>query len=251
MERGGGAEVVAAAEAGIASVVDVAVRSADDEGRPQAEVAVAEAARRPMLRWLQYGFNAIAELNALLPIAFVHFDLRILLGDKVGVVERHEVAGARLRGVQAADGGEIEVVVVVVRYQYPVDGREVGDVDARGVDALGASKAKGAGAFRPMRVEQDVDAGGLDEHGGVADEAQAELLTQDALGGIVAQAVGGLTVPGAAFAVKAPLQDIPEGLAVVDTPRVEEAFAVKVVAGGQLWARAVGAAAGRQGGYGG
>ena len=85
----------------------------------------------------------------------------------------------------------------------------------------------------------------------MADEAQAELLAQDALGGIVAQAVGRLAVPSAAFAVKAPLQDIPEGLAVVDAPRVEEAFAVEVVAGGQLRASAVGAAAGRQGGYGG
>ena len=251
MQRGGGAEVFAAAEAGIASVIDVAVRGADDEGRPQAEVAVAQTARRPMLRGLQYGLNALAEPDALLPIAFVYFYLGILFGDEVGVVERYEIADARLRGVQAADGGEVEVVVVIVRYQYPVDGWKIGDVDARGVDALGAGKAKGAGAFRPMRVEQDVYACGLDEHGGVADEAQTELLARDALRGIVAQAVGGLAVPSAAFAVKAPLQDIPEGLAVVDAPRVEEAFAVEVVAGGQLWARAVGAAAGRQGGYGG
>ena len=245
MQRGGGAEVFAAAEAGIASVVNVAVRGADNEGRPQAEIAVAQAARRPMLRGLQYGFNALAELDALLPIAFVHFYLGIFFGDEVSVVERHEVTNARLRGVQAADGGEVEVVVVIVRDQHPIDGREVGDVDARGVDALGAGKAEGAGAFRPMRVEQDVDASGLDEHGGVADEAQAELLASDALGGIVAEAVGGLAVPGAAFAIEAPLQDIPERFAVVDAPRVEEAFAVKVVAGGQLRARAVGAAAGR------
>ena len=251
MQRGGGAEVFAAAEAGIASVVDVAVCGADDEGCPQAEVAVAQAARRPMLRGLQYSFNALAELDALLPIAFVHFDLRVFFGDEVGVVERHQVADARLRGVQAADGGQIKMVVVIVRYQYPVDGREVGDVDAWGVDALGTGKAEGAGAFRPMRVEQDVNAGGLDEHGGVADEAQAELLALDALGGIVAEAVGGLAIPSAALAIEAPLQNIPEGLAVVDAPRVEEAFAVEVVAGGQLWARAVGAAAGRQGGYGG
>ena len=122
MECGGGAEVIAAAKTSIASVVDVAVGSADDEGCPQAEVAVAEATRRPMLRWLQYRLNAFAKLDALLPIAFVHFDLRVFFGDEVGVVEWYEVAGARLRGVQATNGGEVEVVVVVVRYQYPVDG---------------------------------------------------------------------------------------------------------------------------------
>ena len=106
-----------------------------------------------MLSGLQYSFNALAELDALLPIALVHFDLRVFFGDEVGVVEWYEVAGARLRGVQATNGGEVEVVVVVVRYQYPVDGWKIGDVDAWGVDALGAGKAEGAGAFRPMRVE--------------------------------------------------------------------------------------------------
>ena len=50
MQRGGGAEVFAAAEAGIASVVNVAMQGADDEGCPQAEVAVAQAVRSAKVR---------------------------------------------------------------------------------------------------------------------------------------------------------------------------------------------------------
>ena len=61
------------------------------------------------------------------------------------------------------------MVVVAVRDQHDVDRRQVGEGDARIVDALRAEEAEGRGAPRPDRVEQHIEPRRLNEQAGMAD----------------------------------------------------------------------------------
>src|SRR5579863_10770830 len=72
------------------------------------------------------------------------------------------------------------MIVVAVRYQHGVDGRQIGKGDARIVDPLRSDKTEWRGALRPYRVEQDIAAAGLNQEACVADIAIAPDRALDA-----------------------------------------------------------------------
>ena len=51
-----------------------------------------------------------------------------------------------MRRMQARERGQIEMVVVVVRQEDRIDGRQIGECDAGGGDAFWPGKGEGAGA---------------------------------------------------------------------------------------------------------
>ena len=71
---------------------------------------------------------------------------------------------------QAPEGGEVEVVVVIVRHQDQVDVRQARQRQPRRAGATGACPAHGGAAFAEDRVGQDRHARQLQQERRVADE---------------------------------------------------------------------------------
>ena len=59
--------------------------------------------------------------------------------------------------------GRVHVVVVVVGDQHSVDGRQVVESDGGRIVTPGTQATKRTGAVGPDRIDEDVDAGDLDQ----------------------------------------------------------------------------------------
>ena len=95
------------------------------------------------------------------------------------VAERRDDARA-MRGGEPRQRRDIEMIVVAVRHQHDVDRRQVGKRDAGIVDPLRPDEAERRRALRPDRIEQDIEARGLDQKAGVADIGDAPSRAFDA-----------------------------------------------------------------------
>lgn len=129
---------------------------------------------------------------------------------------------------EAAKGGEIEVIVVVVAEEDNVDARKIFKADAGRAITAGAYEAEWAGAVGPDGISENVDAAKLEEERGVVDHGDAEFVGSDGGG----RFGGDDVVNEAAWgrfgrAVEFPAEDIAEakGLGRVG---VEEATTVEV-----------------------
>ena len=97
--------------------------------------------------------------------------------------ERHDEEWIERPG-QAAHGGLVEMVVVIVRDQDEVDGRQVVERDAgRRVAVHADESAEGAAALGPGRIGEERHAVELDQHGGVADPGHGRCVRAVAQGG--------------------------------------------------------------------
>ena len=92
-----------------------------------------------------------------------------------GVITRGENLAASFR-----ERRDVEMVVVAVRDQYDVDLRQGVEVDAGIVVPLRSRKGKGRDAFRPDGIDQDVEAGRLDQPARVPDKRQPRLVALNA-----------------------------------------------------------------------
>src|SRR5450755_4747745 len=75
--------------------------------------------------------------------------------------------------VQARERLNVQVIVMVMADQYKINRRQIFKSNSRKVTPLRSGPTKRAGALRPGRISQDVDALHLDEHGSVIDEGDA------------------------------------------------------------------------------
>ena len=85
-------------------------------------------------------------------------------------------------GSEAAEGGDVEVIVVIVALEDEIDFRKMLKENARGAMAFRAGEGNWAGAFGPDGIAENVDAVHLDEDRGVADESDADGSAADAVG---------------------------------------------------------------------
>ena len=125
--------------------------------------------------------DACADIYGLVPVVGLGRDGGIVIAHDGVVAERRDHARA-VRGDKPRQGADVEMVVVSVRHQDRVDRRQIGKGDARIIDPLGADKAERRCALRPHRVDQNVEAGRLDEPARVPDIGQAPGRAFDAVG---------------------------------------------------------------------
>jgi hypothetical protein len=110
--------------------------------------------------------------HAIVPVVGLRGDPRVV-GAHDGVVAERGDDARTIGGREPRQGRDVEVVVVIMRDQHRVDCRQRTEGDARIVDALGPGEAERRGALRPHRVDQQIEAGGLEQQGGVADVRDA------------------------------------------------------------------------------
>ena len=140
----------------------------DHPAAPQGLVGVEQRALAPVLHRHQ-GEPQRARLARLPPVELLDA-LDALVVEPALETERHEeVRAARRHRCQALDGGEVEVVVMVVRDEHQVDWRQLGDVDRQRHDALRPGERHRGRALGKLRVHEDVLPGELDQESRVPD----------------------------------------------------------------------------------
>ena len=95
---------------------------------------------------------------------------------RLGIAERTK-GGGLVALPQAPQRWHVEMIVVIVAEENRVDGRQILKAKPGIAVALRAGKGNGAGAARPDGIREEVEAGGLQEHGGVIDEGNAQVGT--------------------------------------------------------------------------
>ena len=228
---GGGLVVDAVVKAGVADMVDLAGRCRDDEGGPERHASVVHAARRPVMAWLRIDGNAVGKRDAVAPVHDRNHGLGHGLADQRVVAE----GGDDLRRMTPAEAGKrlkIEMVVVIVGDDHEVYRRQSLEGDARFDHAFRPGEGKGAGAFRPDGIGEDVEAGDLDQQAGMADHGDAQAVAADAFGRRcrLRRAFDPLR-PAGALAIGPPFPEIAE-IAGFHAFRVEEADAVEMIGDG-------------------
>ena len=71
------------------------------------------------------------------------------------------------------------MIVMSVRHQYRIDRRQFIERDAGIVDAPGSGEADRRGTFGPDRIDQQVEAGGLDQPARMTDIGKPYLAVLD------------------------------------------------------------------------
>jgi hypothetical protein len=162
-------------ETGVAAEEDMVARRADRHRRPQRRVAVLQPAAGEVLR-RRGGHH---ELGAGQRVRFPPVELgdafrRHAEGFEVRAdAERGDEGHVAVPG-QRADGRIVEVVVVVVRDDDEVDGRQRVQAHRHGLKALRPGHPRRRGARAPHRIGEHAQAVDLDEHGGVAEPRGAQ-----------------------------------------------------------------------------
>ena len=82
--------------------------------------------------------------------------------------------------LQTGERLNVQVVVMVMADENEINWRQMFKSNSRKVTSLRSGPAKRAGALRPGRISQDVDALHLNEHGRVIDEGDSQVRTSDA-----------------------------------------------------------------------
>ena len=106
--------------------------------------------------------DAAAQVHGSAPIAGLDGDPGIL-GPDDGVVAQRRDDHRAVPLPEAADGGEVEMVVMVVGDQHRMDRRQILERDARRIDPPGAGETEGARPLGEDRIGEDVEARRLDE----------------------------------------------------------------------------------------
>src|SRR5580698_657536 len=116
----------------------------------------------------------------------IHFlNLRILrdvfAGEARADAERDGKSGTPSGG-NAAQSGDVEMIVVVVALQDQVDSGKLIEMDSGGAVARRTDPRERAGAMRPDGIAEDVEAFELDQERGMSDEGGADFSVVDAFG---------------------------------------------------------------------
>ena len=167
---------VLAGQAGVAAEEHTMARRLDDERRPQRRVAVLQRAAGEMLR----GRGVHHQLRAGQPRRLPPVELDDALRRHApGLqVRSHAQRGDEGHALarQLADGRVVEVVVVVVRDQHQIDGRQRAQRHRHRLEALRPGQARGRGARAPHRIGEHAQAVDLDQHRRVPEPGGAQPL---------------------------------------------------------------------------
>ena len=131
---------------------------------------------------------------------------------------------------EAAQRGDVHVVVVIMGEQDCVDGRQIGQCDARRLMAARAGEGERTGAVGPDWIDQDVVAGTLHEQRGMADHGDTESFGAGR-GMVDVSGAGGGGTPGGGDTGATPAQEVAQGAVGGSGAGVEEADTVEVVGG--------------------
>jgi hypothetical protein len=132
-----------------------------------------------MLRRHQRHRDAGTKINTLAPVTGFSGDSAIVVAHDRVVAERGDDARA-VGGSESRESGDIEVVVMGVRDKDRIDWRQVRKRNARIVHPFGPGKTHGRSALRPHRIDEQIEARGLQEKTGVADIGDAPDCPVDA-----------------------------------------------------------------------
>ena len=168
-------EVSSTAEACIAGEVEGFASRADDEGGPERVVAVSCSSGRPVMRLLGMHLETGSGFEAFAPVHRGDGDFRIVSTDD-GVVAKR---GYDLRAVphpKGVDGGQVQVIIVIVRDEDQIDARKMVERDTRRIVTSGTREGDRARPLGPDRIGQDVVSTHLNKECRVADEADAQIL---------------------------------------------------------------------------
>jgi len=136
-----------------------------------------------------------------------------------------------MSGSNALERGPVEVVVVVVADEQDVNRWQILKADAGSAVALGPGELHGAGAARPDRVGEDIEAAGLQQNRGVIDEGRAEFGAVNTRGRRRAGVGVDPAAPRADFTITHPFEGGAE--TVFGDARIEETPIAEVFDGGR------------------
>lgn len=114
-----------------------------------------------------------------MPVERLGFDRGIGCPHRDVVAERRDHARTKCPR-ELRQRRDVEMVVVAVRHQHDIDPGQFIECDAGIVVPLRPGEAERRGPHRPDRIEQDVEARGLDQPAGMADKAEPHLVAFDA-----------------------------------------------------------------------
>lgn len=159
-------------ERGIAGEVGDASRKLDNVSAPQRLVAVGHGASREVQGWDAVDRDAV-ERRALPPIEFAD-GAYLLRGKQFRHAQRNDECGTPAC-CQTTQGGQVEMIVMVVTDQHDVDRRKVLPVDAGLPVTTWSREGYRARAFRPDWVRQNIAIAVLKEHGRVVDQSRSQF----------------------------------------------------------------------------
>src|ERR1700675_3378327 len=127
------------------------------------------------------------------------------------------------------------MIVMAVRYQHDIDRRQYVEGNAGVIVPLRAGPGERRGALRPHRIDQDVQASGLDQPARVPDERQPHLVARNTRRWRVGVRARRPVGPGRALPPRAelPAQDLPKRFRR-RAIGIEEMFAVEMIRDGAV-----------------
>ena len=159
------------AEGRVSREINDAAGGFDHIAAPQRPIAVEDAARGKM-----HGGDAVnggsRDRQRIAPIEFVH-GADAVGPQQTGYAERNDELGlAAIR--QPAQGGEIQMIVVVVAEEHDIDAGKIVEPHAWRAAAARTDPGERTGPLRPDGIGQDVEAALLEQHSGMVDERDVE-----------------------------------------------------------------------------
>lgn len=133
------------------------------------------------------------------------------------------------RGFQPLDGGQIQMVVMVVADHDEIDPGEVLEGDPRGTMPPWAHPAQRAGPLGINGIGQDVEAMELKQNGCVVDERSDNLFLGNLLQPELLRKIGELIRPWLGIAMREILKDPEESTFFVRGCRIEEFLSIEVI----------------------
>jgi hypothetical protein len=125
-----------------------------------------------------------ADRDALAPIERARIQLGVGAAQQRIVAERRQDR-TRAQAREPRQRGDVHVVVVVVRDEDGVERRQVAKRDAGRRGALRAQNPERTRPLGPNRIEQKIDALGLNQKAGMADETDPQRAAFDPFGRVV------------------------------------------------------------------
>src|SRR5271156_2037657 len=173
--------------------------------------------------------NFVEGIGGLPPIHFLNLrEARDAWRGEAGAdAERGGKNGAPAGG-DAAQGGKVEMIVVVVTLEHEINGGKLVEMNSGGAVARRSDPGEGAGAMGPDGIAENVEAFELDEDRGMTDEGGADFSVVNAFGRSGAGRRVNPFAPGCGAASEQPFERASAAVHGGDT-RIEKMLAVEMV----------------------
>ena len=160
-------------EGRISGAIDGGMRRCEEEAAPQSHAPITKTTRGPMIRRHDGCANLPGESKGAPPISCGDIGVSYGGAQEGVVAQRHKEARVvSLR--KMFERCEVHVVVVIVRHQDCMDGRQIAQCDSRWIMAARAKKTEWNGPFGPDWIDEEVGARGLKQKRRVAEAGDAQ-----------------------------------------------------------------------------